>query len=150
MRTFEWQGVIRVSVGELTRKQTLQFANEMNDLYTTSRIEEIQAIENQKELDVVTLQVTDAINEIPTVLATRKIEVCKDGQWIAVGAKPVPVELDGMPYEVALPITRAWLNDLPASLYKQWIGAVGEENAYLLQSAPLESSTAPSTPTTSA
>lgn len=120
MKTFEYQDVLRVTVGQLTRAQQLDFWRDGHLIINSA---ESEKSENGASNNMLTnLLLEDSV----TVLCTTKIEVCKDGKWKPV-SKPVKVSLNGEDYEVSHPMTLDRYRQLPMSLTNRW-----SENAIAL------------------
>ncbi len=120
MAMVEWQGKVRVVVGELTRGHRLALWRQ---------VAEITADESADNVTIVRL-----INDAVLQRATRAVYVYQDDIWQRVDDDTtVDIVIDDAAYTLRLPITSATLDELPASLADEWANATAAANEYLLQ-----------------
>lgn len=124
MPVFEWQGVIRVTVGELSR--AAQF-----DLWTMfTQSEWFNDTTEDATRNAIRIMDTDAM---VTAVATRKVEVCKKGKWVEVqsGETVTVVTPDGDEFPVSYPVAYQQINAAPRSLGDMWVRYGTERNGGL-------------------
>lgn len=124
MPVFEWQGVIRITIGELSR--AAQF--DLWAMYTQSEWYNDTTEDNTR--NGVRLMDTDAM---VTAVATRKIEVCKKGKWVEVeaGETVTVITPDSDEFPVSYPVTYQQINTAPRSLGDLWVRYGTERNGGL-------------------
>lgn len=134
MTTFEYKDKLRVTVGELTRAQQLQFWKDGH------------LVKNQTENDGSNgMLATALLEDSVTVLCTTAIEVNNGGKWKSIST-PMQVELNGTEYELSYPMTLERYRQLPASLVNQWASRAIELNGDVTQVLFLASLTLTATP----
>lgn len=124
MPVFEWQGVIRVTVGELSR--AAQF-----DLWTMfTQSEWFNDTTEDATRNAIRIMDTDAM---VTAVATRKVEVCKKGKWVEVqsGETVTVATSDGDEFPVSYPVAYQQINAAPRSLGDMWVRYGTERNGGL-------------------
>lgn len=121
MASFEWEGLIRVTIGSLSRADQVDLWR----IYQESGWEER---DQTSPFDRASgLMATDAM---VAALATRKIEICKNGKWQLLKDKAT-IEHDGDLIELSFPPTYEQINQYPRSLGDQWIEVSAERNGGL-------------------
>lgn len=123
MPVVEWNGQVKITVGELTRAGQL-------DLFVWWHEWSQQRQRTDETLDW--LYNTEHFIETDAMVAaaaTRKIEVCQAGQWVTLDNAPQTIEtVDGDVFTLTFPPTYAQINTCPRSLGDQWIEAATQKN----------------------
>lgn len=113
---FEWKGIIRIEVGELTRANQFDYFAEVGKL-------DKQAEDYILQSNVLLMQ-----------YAPVKVAICENGQWRQV-AEEETVEVGANVFRIAPRLTQDLYNQLPGGLAKRWFLAADQEQGYLLQNA---------------
>ena len=121
MAVFEWNGLVRITVGEISRAGQL----DLWVMYSESEWHEKKTLTG---VDY-TRQLTET-DAMVAAAATRKIEVCKGGKWVTLNPddKHTVITPDGDSFELSYPVPYATINTCPRSLGDQWIEASVERN----------------------
>ena len=123
MPIFEWEGIVRVTIGSLSRTEKLELWREYTSDEWLNREPDESGKRDPLE-NTIFLMKTDAMIG---AAATRKIEICKNGKWVSV-KKEESVVHDGETFMLHYPITADDLNSYPASLADQWIEVATSKN----------------------
>lgn len=118
MASFEWQGLIRITIGSISRADQVDLWR----VYEQSEWSERDRSDNVDRMRGI--MDTDAM---VAAVATRKIEICKNGKWQALKDKAT-IEHDGDVIELSFPPTYEQINQYPRSLGDQWIELSAERN----------------------
>lgn len=119
MKTTEWNGLVRIVTGELTRPQNLRLQLDLR------RLGEIPDLSDEEYL----MRMDDMI----TVNAIRAVFVCDEGEWRELKrGESVAVAHQGEPLTLEAPITADALGQFPVSLSQPVVKAAAEENRYTL------------------
>jgi hypothetical protein len=123
MPVIEYKGVLKITVGMVNRAAQI-------DLFTVFQEsewqgEDIQAMDNLRFVQ--RIMATDAM---VAAIATRKIEVCKKGKWVALedGQTHTIILPDGDELDIAYPPTYEQINHVPKDLGDEWVKAAVERN----------------------
>lgn len=118
MAQITWQDKVRVTVSPLTRADKL-------DIFKAFRQEQLAVVNFEDDIQFVEYQLhTD---ELVAVKATRLIEICKGGKWVAVKSETT-LEYEGMALIFSPDLTPDMLRHYPADLADQWVEAATEIN----------------------
>lgn len=123
MAVIEWEGKIRITIGQISRAGQL----DLFKLFAESEWYERKGDTTSLE-DVRRIMQTDAM---VAVIATRKIEVCQNGKWLIVKGTGAKIEHDGETISLAFPPDYNAINYLPSDLGDMWIAAATEKNGGL-------------------
>jgi hypothetical protein len=140
MAVFEWEGKIRITIGQISRAGQLDLFRLFADSEWYERKGETTSIE-----DVRRIMQTDAM---VAVIATRKIEVCQNGKWLRVKGN-AKVEHDGEFIMLSFPPDYNAINNLPSDLGDMWIAAATEKNGGLNKNLSFFTSVTPTNGKTS-
>lgn len=127
MPVFEWQGVIRITIGELSRAG--QF-----DLWAIFAQSEWFHDKNTDDDTRNGIRIMDT-DAMVTAVATRKIEVCRKGKWVEVksGETVTVITPDGDEFPISFPVTYQQINTAPQSLGDLWVKYGTERNGGLTE-----------------
>lgn len=114
MAMFEWKGVVRVRLGEITRGQQLELWRMMQSDDKAS--DEELVLQNQR------------INALVAAYAARKVSVCQDGKWVDVGDTAQEFDVGFDVITLSKPKSAEDFDAFPRSLASGWIDAAVEAN----------------------
>jgi hypothetical protein len=114
MEPFEWKGVVRVRLGEITRGQQLELWRLMRQ--DEDATDEELVLQNQQ------------INALVAAYATRKVSVCQGDKWVDVGETAQDFDVGFDVITLTKPKSASDFDAFPRSLASDWIDAAVEAN----------------------
>lgn len=120
MPAFEWEGLVRVTIGSLTRAHKLDlWVMYNNDDWLSGDSNSSDPLDNTRFL-----MKTDAMI---AAVSTRRIELCQKGKWVEIESAE-HFDYDGERFTLSYPPTAELINHLPAALADRWIEVATDKN----------------------
>lgn len=123
MAVIEWEGEVRLTIGYISRADQL----DLFAVFNQSEWLDLKPPDNKMQEGLYMTRRLMETDAMVAAVATKRIEICKGGKWLALKAGKAYTIKD-TDIQISFPPTYQMINDCPRQLVDLWVESAVERN----------------------